>query len=202
MIESMKDEWHLINLLKHIFWNEPTSDLLTRLQEGTPVAEESELDRGLNALIAAVGANSDRLDAFREELAVEFTGLFIGPRQPPAVPFASFYLSETATLMTDVTVDVRKRYLAAEMAVKELYSLPDDHVAVELEFLGFLTDKCTESFAAGDRETASRLFEQRESFCREHFSRWVPQFAQKVIDAACGDFYRGAGIVLRELARG
>ncbi len=201
MIESMRDERHLLNLLMQVFWAEPTSALLTRLLESEPVVEEGELDRGLNLLLGAVRANRDRLADYQEELAVEYAGLFLGPGQPAAIPFASVYLSETRALMSEVTIDARKRYLAAGLAVKDLYRLPDDHVAVELEFLNYLTERCTEAFAAGDQETAARLFEQRESFCREHFFRWAPQFAQKVFDAASGDFYRGAGLVLRELAR-
>ena len=201
MIENMKDERYLISLLKHVFWAEPTQELLTQLLEGKTVEEVSDVDRGLNMLLKAVAANRDRIAAYAEDLAVEFTRLFIGPMKPPAVPFSSMYLDNTGALMTEITIDVRKRYLSAGMAVKDLYSLPDDHIAVELEFLNYLTEKCVDAFSAGDQETASRLFETMEEFTREHFSRWVPQFAQKVIDTAENDFYRGAGHILLAFAR-
>lgn len=197
-IEHLEDERNITSLLRAIYWEEPSEDLLIRLSASEPVAEENSMDRGLNTLLAAVHRNRSRLGEYSQELAVEFAGLFIGPRQPPAVPFASFYISETATLMSDVTIDVRKRYLAAGLAVKELNKLPDDHIAVELEFIDFLAARCTGSFRAGDREAAARAFQNLEAFLREHFSRWAPQFAQRVIDAAAGDFYRGAGIMLKE----
>ena len=198
-IDRLDDEGNVISLLRVIYWEEPTAALLGRLVESAPVAEENALDRGLNTLLGAARRNRDRLGAYGEELAVEFAGLFIGPRQPPAVPFASFYLSETATLMSDVTIDVRKRYLAAGLAVRDLNRLPDDHVAVELEFIDFVVRKCVGAFRAGEREVAAGSFRHLESFFTEHFSRWTPKFAQHVIDAGPGDFYRGAGMMLKEL---
>ncbi|MFN3406991.1 MAG: molecular chaperone TorD family protein [Caldimicrobium sp.] len=36
------------------------------------------------------------------------------------MPYASFYLSESRSLMTEETIDIRRRYLEAGMAVKDL----------------------------------------------------------------------------------
>ncbi len=66
--------------------------------------------------------------------------------------------------MTEETIDVRKRYLEAGMAVKELYSIPDDHIGIELEFIYYLTQRIIELFEQGQREEASRLFEIRSDF--------------------------------------
>ena len=109
MIEDLMEEIHILGLLKHIFLKEPTKEFLQELGEINIVTEENDIDKGLNLIAHAARTNKDRLDEYVEDLALEFARLFIGPENPPAIPYASFYLSESKTVMTDVTSDVRKR---------------------------------------------------------------------------------------------
>lgn len=197
MIEGLQEEKYIFNLLKHIFWSEPTKEFLQGIGEIEIFSGESDIDEGMNLLIEAVRKNKDRLDEYSEELALEFAKLFVGPKNPPAIPYASFYLSESHSLMTDETIDIRKRYLEAGMAVQELYSIPDDHVGIELEFIYYLTQKIIEYFEQGKREEASRLFEIRSDFLSEHMASWLPFFADKVIEVTAEDFYKGAAFILR-----
>ena len=199
MIEDLKEERHIFNLLKHIFWAEPSNDFLKDVAAMEVIPEEDDLDRGLNQIVSDVKRNKGRLDKYAEELAVEFARLFIGPQNPPAIPYSSFYLSESKTVMSDVTIDVRKIYLEAGMAVKELYSFPDDHIAIELEFLQYLTERVIELFEKGNREEASNLYETRENFLRDHFSKWAPPFAENVVASTNEDFFRGAAYMLKGL---
>ena len=99
--------------------------------------------------------------------------------------------------MTDETIDVRKRYLEAGMAVKELYSIPDDHIGIELEFIYYLTQKIIDLFEQGEREEASRLFELRSGFLREHMSSWIPLFTDRILESTEEDFYKGAALALK-----
>lgn len=200
MIEELKEKKHIFKLLKHIFWAEPSGDFLKDVATMEAIPEDDDLDKGLNKIISAVRCNKDRLDKYTEELAVEFARLFIGPRNPSAIPYASFYLSESKTMMSDVTLDVRKMYLDAGMAVKELYSLPDDHIAIELEFLQYLTERIIELFEKGNREEASLLYEMQGRFLKDHISKWITSFANNVIASTNEDFYRGAAYMLNGLA--
>jgi TorA maturation chaperone TorD len=200
MIGELKEERYVFNLLKHIFWAEQSHDFLKDIAAMESIPEEDGLDKGLNTMVSAVKSNNGRLDKYTEELAVEFARLFIGPKNPPAIPYASFYLSESKSMMSDVTIDVRKMYLDAGMAVKELYSFPDDHIAIELEFLQSLTERIIELFKKGNREEASNLYGLREHFLTAHFSKWVTSFADNIITSTNEDFYRGAAHMLKGLA--
>lgn len=200
MIAELTEEKHIFKLLKHIFWAEPSSDFLKDVAAMEPIHEDDELDKGLNQIVSAVRGNKDRLDQYTEELAVEFARLFIGPRNPFAMPYASYYLSESKTMMSDVTIEVRKMYLDAGMAVKELYSLPDDHIAIELEFLQYLAERIIELFEKRNREEASLLYEMQGNFLKDHFSKWVTSFADNIIASTNEDFYRGAAHMLKVLA--
>jgi len=198
MIDELREELYLYNLLRQLFLKEPTKELVNDLAKIDPPDEtDDEINYGLKLLIESIRKNKYRLDAWIEELALEYAGLFIGPQNPAAVPYASFYLSESRSLMTDETIDVRKRYLEAGMAVKDLYSVPDDHIGIELEFIYYLTQKTIELFERGEREEASRLFEMRSNFLKEHMALWIPFFVEKVIESAHDDFYKGAAFMLK-----
>jgi TorA maturation chaperone TorD len=198
MIDELREELYLYNLLRQLFLKEPTKDLVNEIAKIDPPDEtDDEINYGLKLLIESVRKNESRFDAWIEELAIEYARLFIGPQSPPAVPFASFYLSESRSLMTDETIDVRKRYLEAGMAVKNLYSIPDDHIGIELEFIYYLTEKIIEYFEKGERQEASRLFEIRSNFISEHMGSWVPIFADKIIEHTTEDFYKGTALILK-----
>ena len=199
MIEDLKEERHILSFAKHLFLKEPAKEFLQELGEINIVTEENDTDKGLELIACAVRAKKDRLDEYIQDLAVEFARLFVGPKNPPAVPYASFYLSESKTVMTDVTSDVRKRYLDAGMAVKDLYSTPDDHIGIELEFISYLTEKIIELYEDGQRSESSRLFEIRHNFINEHMALWVPVFVEKILESAQEDFYKGAAIVLGDV---
>ena len=199
LVNELKEERYVFNLLKHIFWAEPSRDFLKDITAMESIPEEDDLDNGLHKTVSAVKGNNGHLDKYAEELAIEFARLFIGPKNPPAIPYASFYLSESKSMMSEVTIDVRKMYLDAGMAVKELYSFPDDHIAIELEFLQSLTERIIELFEKGNREEASTLYGMREDFLKDHFSKWIVSFADNVIASTDEDFYRGAAYMLKGL---
>lgn len=202
MIEELKEEIYLYNLLRQLFLREPTGELINELAMIDPPDEtEDEIDYGLKLLVETIRKNKHRLDKWLEELALEYARLFIGPKNPPAVPYASFYLSESRSLMTEETIDVRKRYLEAGMAVKNLYSIPDDHIGIELEFVYYLTQKIIEYFDQGNRAEASRLFELRDDFLQDHMSLWIPYFVANLIEFSTEDFYRGSAFLLKGIIR-
>ncbi len=198
MIDELKEEVYLYNLLRLLFLKEPTREFIMEIAQITlPEEVEDEVDYGLKLLAISANKNLHRINEYLEDLTFEYTRLFIGPKNPPAVPYASFYLSETPALMTEETIMVRKRYLEAGMAVKDLYSMPDDYLGIELEFLYYLTQKIIQDFEEGRRQEASRNLELRDDFLREHMRLWVPIFSDKVLENTKEDFYRGAAHILR-----
>ena len=198
MIDELKEDLYLYNFLRQLFLKEPTKELVNEIATINPPDEtDDEITNGLKLMIESNRKNRNRLDAWVEELAIEYARLFIGPVNPPAVPYASFYLSESHSLMTDETIDVRKRYLEAGMAVKELHSIPDDHVGIELEFVYYLSQKTIELFEQGELEKASRLFKMKSDFLKGHMALWIPFFAEKVIESTQADFYKGASSMLK-----
>ncbi len=200
-MNSMTEIQPLFGFLKRIFLEEMDKEMLLELQQIPVDSNGDDLDHGFNLVIQAVLDNSERMDDYVEELAVEFSRLFIGPKRAPAVPFASFYLSENSTVMSEITLEVRKQYLQAGLAVQNLYQTPEDHIGFELEFMEYLLTRLLELQEAGDEEEAERLEELMNTFFNDHLTAWAPDFADLIIEHSSEDFYRGAALILKETCR-
>ena len=188
----------IYDLLRRLFLTGPSPDLLEaivavdRVSLGLP----RHLDHDLETLQAVVAENIERIPSWSESLLVEFTRLLVGPGETSVVPYASFYLSPTRNLMTEETMGVRAMYLDAGMAVRSLNRIPDDHLGIELEFLYWLTQKVAEETG----EARTRLLEHRERFLRDHYSKWVPEFAEALERAATEPFFRTIATLLKSTA--
>jgi len=127
----------------------------------------------------------------REDLAVEHARLFLGPQHVPAPPYGSVYLDDGQRVMGDSTLAVLRAYRDAGLRLDpELKELPD-HIAVELEFLYYLTSRGVEvRQAGGDPQEANRFFAARQAFLDTHLRRWVPAFSVSVKAGTESEFYR------------
>ncbi len=197
IIDEVRAEKKILELLRFVFWKEPTRELLLDFLNASLIEEENDIDRGLNLMNRTVRSHEDQLDSYLEDLAIEFTRLFLGPANPVAVPFGSFYLSETKRLMTDETIEIRKRYLDAGVAAKFLHSVPDDHISTELEFLALVAQDTISLSEEGERLEASRKYEIMHDFMVNHLALWAPAFAKSIIEDTNEDFFRGAAITLQ-----
>ncbi|MCX5907441.1 MAG: molecular chaperone TorD family protein, partial [Deltaproteobacteria bacterium] len=188
-----------LNLLRRVFLKEPGKDLLEEIEKMNPAPAEGEELEGLLLMCSAARRNEGRLPEWAEQLSLEFARLFLGPAHPPAIPYASFYLSESRSLMTEETLDVRKRYLEAGLVVKDLHRIPDDHIGIELDFLYYLTTRYLELSEIGQGPEAEHFLKIRHDFLKDHFTLWAPLFADRILESTQEEFYRGTASFLLEL---
>lgn len=199
MKDDLKAELLALNLLRQVFLKEPTTKLLEGIGEIQLTSENKTEGGGLKGMRDSVRRNESRLEEWADQLSSEFARLFIGPAHPPAIPFASFYLSETHSLMTEETMAVRKQYLEAGLALKNLYQVPDDHIAIELDVLHYLTNRSLESLENGKNAEAEKLLKLRHDFLFDHFILWVPAFANRILESTSEDYFKGAASFLLEM---
>ncbi len=190
----------LLDLLRRLFLDGPNRGMVDALAATAAVDDWPQaVDEALREMRAAIAARGEGDDALLD-LEVEFTRLTIGPLEIPAMPYASFYLSPSRSLMTDETLDVRRRYLEAGVAVRELGRTPDDHLGVELEFLHLLTLLAAQAQAIGDEAACRDALARRETFLREHAARWMPAFADALAGSTQEPVFRAAAALLRVVA--
>ena len=197
---ELRGDIYFYDLLCRIFSAEPSLDLLREIAAiNLPYDENDTASNGLLQMIETARFHGNNLEVWQEALSVEFVRLFLGPIEPVSIPYASWYLSTSRQLMTDETLDVRRRYLDAGIAVKELYSIPDDHICIELEFLSYLTKEIISAREGGQLERARESEVARDEFVKEHMQRWVPAFVAAIVNSDADEFYRGAAMLLGEV---
>jgi len=201
MKDDLKAELLVLSLLRQVFLKEPDRKLLEGIGK-ISLTSEVEVERGgLRGMRDSVQQNEGRLEEWTDQLSLEFARLFIGPAHPSAIPFASFYLSETHSLMTEETLAVRKQYLEADLALKNLHQMPDDHIAIELDFLYYLTARSLELSENGENTETEKYFNLRHAFLMDHFVLWVPGFANRILESTNEEYFKGAASFLLEMVK-
>ncbi len=173
---------HVYGLLATIFRAEPTAALLKELKDPRFSGVFSDLGLDLG-------------DEFHqkpeaelvEELAVEYTRLFIGPG-PHVSPHESVHKEVDGggrgSLWGEDTVRVKKFIETAGLEYEPDYTGIPDHVSVELEFLQKLADRESTAWSEGDTEGALYCRKIEKMFLEDHLSKWVPRFCDKVMAQA------------------
>jgi len=119
-----------------------------------------------------------------EDLSADYAALFLGIGRHPAHPYESVYRSEEKIIMQEPRNEVLKRYYEEGVRKVKWFKEPDDHVAVELEFIVYLCLKTLEALDKDDRAEVLRLLQTQQDFLREHLESWLPEF--------CGDIIKGS----------
>ncbi len=198
---ALETQLAVLDLLRRLFLGGPSDDLVAFMADagaGTFAGDDPVL-AGLRAMSADLARGIDEEVDFAQRLQAEFTRMFEGPGRMPVVPFASFYLSRSKTLMTQETLAVRTCYLEAGVAVEALNRMPDDYLGAELEFLYFLTQEALNAGGRGDRAMVDLRLDQRRRFVENHFARWVPLLADNLEKATVEAGFRGLAASLRAL---
>ena len=128
-----------------------------------------------------------------QTLLVDYTALFIGPAQPRAMPYASFWLTDDQSMRHEATMTVLDFYEQGGFDVSEdIHDLPD-HVAVELEFLYALIFAQNHLQQGGDAAERSAANALHRRFVVEHLGSWISGFTDAVESGAETAFYRELG---------
>jgi TorA maturation chaperone TorD len=153
-----------------------------------------QLSTALNELCPETGAGSHAA-AMHEHLGgvddvslrVDHAALFVGPFALEAPPYGSIYLETDGLLMGETTLAAAACYAEAglELTLRE----PPDHIAVELEFMHYLTSLSAQALARDDTLEATGLAERQAWFLRTHLGAWAPRFCEKLRGAARTRFY-------------
>jgi TorA maturation chaperone TorD len=184
----------LVDFVVEVFWDVPDREFVDRLLAGEVIVPDGRvndaLDEGFETLQRYIETNRGRaLDDVHEELEVEYTRVFVGPR-PPVLPHESYYRDDT-DYMGQGLANVEASYAAAGWTPPEDYPEENDFVAVELAFIRWVIGRQ----ATG----AEEAFGYERVFLDEHLTTWVDDFVADVLDETDNDLFRAAALVLQGL---
>lgn len=126
-----------------------------------------------------------------EELAVEYSKLFVGPYGLKAPPYGSVYLDKERRVMGDSTIEVIKIYEEAGLSISDDFKELPDHIAAELEFMYFLIFKEIEALERHELYTAMQFLEMQNKFLKKFLWRWIQPFTEKIKEGTKNKFYHG-----------
>ncbi|MCY4077417.1 MAG: molecular chaperone TorD family protein [Acidobacteria bacterium] len=125
-------------------------------------------------------------------LTWDFNRLFVGPGEMRAAPWESVYRSKTKLTFQEPTLAVRALYERFGFESPAIHREPDDHLALELDFLAALSALAAEAARDGDGERLATCFSTQQAFLKEHLLAWAPRCLTLVVEHAETDYYRGA----------
>lgn len=195
----------LCSLLGQMLYTHPDREWLQALAQGdifteAPFAEgQPDVAKGLEALQAWFDAHpADITDEAFTALKVDYARLFIGTtEQMLAYPWESVYVNNKPFLFLENTIDVREWYFRYGLEVVNFQREPEDFIGFEFSFLGHLSRLGVEAIEQGDAEGLAALIEAQHDFLSEHLLRWGFAWANRALEHARTDFYRGLVLLAR-----
>jgi TorA maturation chaperone TorD len=178
----------IYGLLKRIFREETTPEFL-RAMKGRPfweVLAELGVQFGDDVL------NRPEED-LAEDLAVEYTRLFLGPGRHLSAHESVHRQSEDgeqSLLWSSFTVKVKNFIESMGLSYDPDYRGLPDHISAELEFMEVLARHEEQTWSEEDEDRAWHCLDIQRRFVKEHLIGWVPAFCDKVMAAAELSFYR------------
>ncbi len=178
---------------------EPTADFADEHLFDSMLAAASAIHPDLAESARKLGAAFVAQDL--EMLLVDYAALFIGPAQPRAMPYASFWLTDDQSMRHEATMAVLDFYERGGFDVSDdVHELPD-HIAVELEFLYLLIFAQNQAQPGGAAEDAAAARALHRRFASEHMGAWIGLFAVAVGSGAETAFYRELAALTERFVR-
>jgi len=103
-----------------------------------------------------------------------YNRLFIGPNSVVAAPVASIYIDTEPYVMGNTTLTIRRLYETVGLVSPWQGSLPEDHLALEL-------DACRQLRANLGRSGSPDLLELYGFLIENHMAEWIPIFVARVM---------------------
>ena len=184
-------------LLARLYRVEVDEEFLTELKAMRfPAATgNTAVDAGYRAIATYLsGADAHAIT----DLAVDYVRAFIGhgvDAYSAAYPFESVYTSPKRLMMQEARDEVLAIYRSCGLEKSESWTVGEDHVAVELEFMGVLAHRAAKALRAGDEERAFSLINTQRNFMDDHLASWVPVFLSDTRRFADTTFYQGVANV-------
>ncbi|MCG7983582.1 MAG: molecular chaperone TorD family protein [Candidatus Thiodiazotropha lotti] len=187
LADSAKSRSDIYGLLSAVFREEPTETLIKQMKG-------PQLLGAFTSLGVKLGERfyTDPESEVVEQLAIEYSRLFIGPG-PHISPHESIFIDAEhgeGGLWGVQTVEVKKFIETTGLDYDSGFCGIPDHVSVELEFMQKLSEWEADKWLQEDRKSAEYCLTVQRMFLEKHLLCWLARFCDEVMDQAQLPFYR------------
>ena len=199
LIEIFKARENIYSFLSRVYQSEVSSEFLRILLVGVVDHEDAVDGYTLMQEFGNTVRAADPQD-LESQLATEYAHLFFNAGDEPHVyPYESVYTSADHLLMQEARDKVVEAYRSEGLNRAADFKKPEDHIAVELQFMAHLCRMAAQRLEAGERTKARALTAKQRDFLESHLLNWIPRFCADLEKAAWSDFYRATAQITRHL---
>lgn len=209
-------DWYA--LLAFLF-QPPTAETIANMQQVSLADDFRAIVSELGAQSSETDSIAERLDALKENLAVddnalssvrrEYTRLFSHPKLPLVWPYEGVFhdseleaqgkpTNQSRLFVNPSAADAERQYRAAGFDTATL-RVPADSITTELEFAGLLHEKIAAALLEGDDATVEDLEAKLRKFADTHFGAWARRFFTRVSEECAHEYFELAGRMGLEL---
>jgi TorA maturation chaperone TorD len=127
------------------------------------------------------------------DLAVEYARLFLGVGEKHVYLSESVYLGKDHLLYGEPFHEVIQAYKSLGFEKDKDFREPEDHVAVEFEFMARLCQWTSQTLEKRDVENTIAYLNLQKEFLGDHIMRWVPELCKNLDEATAQGFYKALG---------
>jgi TorA maturation chaperone TorD len=187
LTETLKGRDVLFNLFSQVFIDIP-DEFTDKLMMDTAAlvsviagaSNNSDFSEGA-AVLRKYFDEAGSLEETRQDRTAAFTSLFLlGKASSPV--YESVHRSPEKMVKQDPWSQVKEFYMQNGFRRSEKRNIMEDHVSIELQFMGLLSAKAAEACEAEDFEACSEILAAQLKFYDEHIMKWVPKFCSKVAE--------------------
>ncbi|MBI4547914.1 MAG: molecular chaperone TorD family protein [Ignavibacteriae bacterium] len=136
--------------------------------------------------------SADRIPS-REELEEEYNRLFAHLASAKCPPYETEYGYDNVFQKTQAMADIAGFYHAYQLEVADVNTERVDFLAMELEFMSYLTANEAYARKHGEEEHLEICLDTQRKFLRDHIGRWVTAFTKILVNATENAFYLRVG---------
>ena len=202
--EVLTGEMLFVGLLGKLWYEYPNrawyqtlldDDVFAEVPFGT---EQSDVTAGLDKLLAwQQQLGTTGLAGVFDDLASDYTRLFIGPGKVLAIPWESAYFNDERLLFQVQSSQVRAWYRRFGLEAATNGCEPEDHIGLELAFMAHLAGLGLAALEAGNDQAFAEAINAQRVFAETHLLKWAPVWCREVETKACTDFYQAASRLTR-----
>lgn len=204
LVQVIQKRQTIYAFLKGVYEKELPKEFLAEMPEKmkpllaiTEILSDAESKKAVKELVQFTDTiPSQDLDALETRLAADFARLFLSINKVPPHPSESIY--REGTMMQYSRDEVLKTYWSFGVDKKKEFAEPEDHIAVELNFLMYLCEKAIEALENGDAKEARRYIQGQKDFLEKHLVKWVPKLVKDILDTGKTPFYKAMAVLTKE----
>ncbi|MGI1659788.1 MAG: TorD/DmsD family molecular chaperone [Desulfitobacterium sp.] len=192
----------MYRFLGRLYVVEVDQELLNQMKSMSFPAEsnDAELSKGYRRLEEYL--QKPGIDPLTD-LAVDYAKIFLGAGTNAyvAYPYESVYTSPERLIMQDARDQVVALYRAKELDICKPLNFPEDHIALELEFMAYLCLETQKALATQNLIAVSACLKEQLNFLLRHLLNWVPGFCADVEKYAETAFYKATAQITQGYLR-